>query len=56
MKFDGTFKEFVAEAVRAAFDGLIRGGTKGMEAAIYQYINMAVLIGRDNPNGGFKKG
>jgi hypothetical protein len=47
MKYDGTFEDFVNEALRAAFDGLITGGTKGMKTAIYQYINIAVQLGRD---------
>jgi len=50
MKYDGTFSEFVAEAVREAFDGLLTGGTKGMKSAIYHYLNMAVLIGRNGSN------
>jgi hypothetical protein len=53
MKYDGTFEDFVNEALHAAFDGLITGGTKGMKTAIWQYINMAVLIGRDGSQ--FKK-
>lgn len=47
MKYDGTFDDFVNDALRAAFDGLVTGGLSGMKSAIYNYINMAVLIGRD---------
>lgn len=55
MKYDGTFKEFVREAMQAAFDGLITGGMKGMETAIHHYINMAVLIGRSGDESRFKQ-